>query len=283
MEADQLRLILLFAGMAMVVMIYLWDRYKRTRSRLKGLSLRQARRVQRELEDQDMPAAEDDLPSFSAVTKDSEPVVPAQETIIFQEEPEPVVTPSSVEQPSAEFEMKVEAAVEDTAAETDSFTAASEDDYLHTDPDLQKDMPQMLLQISLVKRSGEFSGEDIESAMAVANLKPGAMDIFHRFDSRYPDRVLFSVANMVNPGTFPMQDMSEFSTPGLLFFSQLPGVRDGMEIYSDMLYAANQLAGELDAVLQDDTHSVLSKQSIQHTRDAIMEHRRKLRLAKLHS
>ncbi len=283
MEADQLRLILLFAGMAMVVMIYLWDRYKRTRSRLKGLSLRQARRVQRELEDQDMPAAEDDLPSFSAVTKDSEPAAPVQEAIFFQEEPEPVVTPSSAEQPPAEFEMKVEAQEEDTVVETDSFTAASEDDYLHTDPDLQKDMPQMLLQISLVKRSGEFSGEDIESAMAVANLKPGAMDIFHRFDSRYPDRVLFSVANMVNPGTFPTQDMSEFSTPGLLFFSQLPGVRDGMEIYSDMLYAANQLAGELDAVLQDDTHSVLSKQSIQHTRDAIMEHRRKLRLAKLHS
>jgi len=76
--------------------------------------------------------------------------------------------------------------------------------------------------------------------------------------------------------------MAAFSTPGLLLFTQLPGVRDGLEIYSDMLYAANELAGILGGVLQDETHSVLSKQTIQHTRDAIMEHRRKLRLAKLH-
>jgi cell division protein ZipA len=286
MEADQLRLILLFAGMAMVVMIYLWDRYKRTRSRLKGLSLRQARRVQRQLADEEVPAGGSDVPSFSAVTTVSEPVAaPVQEDDFFQEEEQlpAVEAVEAVEQPDAGFEMKAEEARSDSGAEPDSFTAAPEDDYLHMDSALQQDMPQMLVQISLVKRNGDFSGADIEAAMSMANLQPGAMDIFHRFDSRYPDRVLFSIANMVNPGHFPVQDMSDFSTPGLLFFTQLPGVRDGMEIYTDMLYAAHELAGQLDGVLQDDSHSVLSKQSIQHTRDAIMEHRRKLRLAKLHS
>jgi len=108
------------------------------------------------------------------------------------------------------------------------------------------------------------------------------MNIFHRQDSRYPDRVLFSVASLVNPGHFPFDDMQDFTTPGLMLFTQLPGVRDGLEIYSDMLYTANELAGLLGGTLQDETHSVLSKQTIQHTRDAILEHRRQLRLAKLH-
>ena len=44
MDADVLRLILLALGALLVVVIFLWDRYKRSRTRLKGLSVRKARR-----------------------------------------------------------------------------------------------------------------------------------------------------------------------------------------------------------------------------------------------
>ena len=170
------------------------------------------------------------------------------------------------------------------ATETDeaSFSADADDDYLHGNFEAQEDLPQMLVQIALVKKEGDFLGMDIQAAMKEANMQSGSMSIYHRYDSRYTDRVLFSIANMVNPGNFPFSEMESFSTPGLLLFTQLPGVREGVEIYADMLYAGNQLAGELGGVLEDETHSILSKQSIQHTRDAIMEHRSKLRLAKLH-
>ncbi len=279
MDADQLRLILLVAGMALVVVIYLWDRYKRSRTRLKGLSLRQARRLQRELAEQE--PAEEDVPSFSAVTRDQ----PAGEEELFQEpllveEPAPE-QPSEI--PELELEPDPEPEAESPAVDEEpAFSADAQDDYLHASPEEQEKLPQMLVQIALVQQEGDFSGPDIAAAMEQVGLRPGAMDIYHRHDSRYPDRVLFSVASLVNPGHFPFDDMDGFSTPGLLLFTQLPGVRDGLEIYSDMLYAANELAGILGGVLQDETHSVLSKQTIQHTRDAIMEHRRKLRLAKLH-
>ena len=270
MDADQLRLILLFAGMVLVVVIYLWDRYKRSRSRLQGLSLRQARRIQRELA-ADAGDAEDEIPSFSAVASRSD--VPARkrsaEPVLLTPEPEEEV----------ELEIQPQAAVAEPEA---GFSARAGDDYLHADPAEREKLPQIVVQIALVKKEGDFQGVDIQAAMEDANLQPGAMNIYHRHDSRYPDRVLFSVANMVNPGHFPLQAMEGFTTPGLLLFTQLPGVRDGMEIYADMLYAANQLAGILGGVLQDETHSALSKQTIQHTRDVIMEHRRKLRLAKFH-
>ncbi|WP_456415276.1 cell division protein ZipA [Thiolapillus sp.] len=265
MDADQLRLILLLAGMVLVVVIYLWDRYKRSRSRLKGLSLRQARRVQRELA-QDAGDVEEDVPSFSAVVQNEAAEKPDHE---------PVLVPEPIEHAAPEIQPQG-VAMEPQAG----FSASAEDDYLHADPAEREKLPQMVVQIALVKKEGDFQGADIRAAMEEANLQPGAMSIYHRHDSRYPDRVLFSVANMVNPGHFPLQEMDGFTTPGLLLFTQLPGVRDGMEIYTDMLYAANQLAGILGGVLQDETHSVLSKQTIQHTRDAIMEHRRKLRLAK---
>jgi cell division protein ZipA len=279
MDAHQLRLILLVAGMVLVVVIYLWDRYKRSRTRLKGLSLRQARRLQRELAEK--APVEDEVPSFSAVVKEK----PEQEPAVFQE-PLLVDNPESEQAadiPELELEPESEPrAMEEARAEEAAFSADAPDDYLHASPEEQESLPQMLVQIGLVCQDGDFSGMDIEAAMEQVGLKAGAMDIYHRYDSRYPDRVLFSVANLVNPGHFPFDDMAAFSTPGLLLFTQLPGVRDGLEIYSDMLYAANELAGILGGVLQDETHSVLSKQTIQHTRDAIMEHRRKLRLAKLH-
>ncbi len=270
MDADQLRLILLLAGMVLVVVIYLWDRYKRSRSRLQGLSLRQARRIQRELAT-DTGNAEEEIPSFSAV-------VAQNDAPVGKKDAEPVLlTPEPAEE--VELETRPQAAVADPEG---GFSADTGDDYLHTDPAEREKLPQMVVQIALVKKEGDFQGTDIQAAMEDANLQPGAMNIYHRHDSRYPDRVLFSVANMVNPGHFPLQAMDDFTTPGLLLFTQLPGVRDGMEIYTDMLYAANQLAGILGGVLQDETHSALSKQTIQHTRDVIMEHRRKLRLAKFH-
>ncbi|WP_456373425.1 cell division protein ZipA [Thiolapillus sp.] len=277
MDADQLRLILLVAGMALVVAIYLWDRYKRSRTRLKGLSLRQARRVQRELAQQE-PVEEEDVPSFSAVGReasvDEEPHGYQESLLADDPEPEPQAL---ILEPAPESE-----AVPEEEPEEPSFSADTRDDYLHVSAEELDSLPQMLVQIALVRQDGDFSGADIAAAMEQVGLKGGAMDIYHRHDSRYPDRVLFSVASLVNPGHFPFDDMAGFSTPGLMLFTQLPGVRDGLEIYSDMLYTANELAGLLGGVLQDETHSVLSKQTIQHTRDAIMEHRRKLRLAKLH-
>ncbi|HID46457.1 MAG TPA: cell division protein ZipA [Chromatiaceae bacterium] len=284
MDADQLRLILLLAGMALVVAIYLWDRYKRSRTRLKGLSLRQARRLQRELADQE-PVIEDEIISFRAVEKnrDTVPEERLDETKVapesfFADEPE---NEPDIEMPGIEGDTKPDQPDPEPVNQT-SFSATEDDDYLHVSPEVQESLPSMLVQIALVKQGGDFSGADIEAAMQEVGLQAGAMDIYHRQDSRYPDRVLFSVASLVNPGYFPFDDMKNFRTPGLMLFTQLPGVRDGLEIYSDMLYTANELAGMLGGILQDETHSVLSKQTIQHTKDAILEHRRKLRLAKLH-
>ncbi len=257
MDADQLRLMLLVAGMVLVAAIYLWDRYKRSRRKLKGLSLRQARRIRKEygLDEEDEGG---DIPSFSANGDEISPEPGISIRLVKREKSEPEPEPL---QPELDF------------------SATEQDDYLHTDPVLREGVPQMVVQIGLVKKEGVFTGPEVLSAMEAAGLEPGPMDIFHRKDPRHPDRVLFSVANMLEPGHFPWEEMDSFTTPGLLFFTQLPGVRDGLEIYSEMLFAANQAAALLGGVLQDENRSTLTKQSIQHTRDAIAEHRRQLRLS----
>jgi cell division protein ZipA len=74
--------------------------------------------------------------------------------------------------------------------------------------------------------------------------------------------------------------MEGFSTPGLAFFAQLPGHGDSLAIFSDMLFTAQRLLAILGGELQDETHSALTKQTIEHIRSQIMEHRRLVQLAR---
>ncbi len=109
----------------------------------------------------------------------------------------------------------------------------------------------------------------------------GDMSIYHRYDGDPArGRVLFGMASIVEPGTFPTDRLDDFTTPGVILFAQLPGHQDGMVIFSDMLFTAERLAVMLDGHLQDGTHSDLSKQTISHIREGILEHRRQVQLAR---
>lgn len=104
--------------------------------------------------------------------------------------------------------------------------------------------------------------------------------IYQRLASDGSKEVLYGLASMVEPGVFPLKSMQEFSTPGLTLFTQLPGPGDGLMIFSDMLYTAERLSAMLQGDLQDDTHSALTKQTIEHLRERIMEHKRQIQLAR---
>ena len=140
-------------------------------------------------------------------------------------------------------------------------------------------LPVKILQINIVAGKGRFNGQDILKVVDEIGLQPGEMQILHRYapGSR---KVLFSAANLVEPGSFPLDSMEGFSTPGLTLFAKLPGPLDGMKVYSAMLDAARRLAESLGGGLQDETHSDLTKQTIEHTRAEILEHCRKLALAR---
>lgn len=258
MDADQLRLILLALGATLVVLIYGWDRYKRSRRRLRSMPRSTLRKqpVFHE-EQQDQEESLDDLPHIHTEA-DDDPVAP------FQLSEQEAVGRKQADGTQHELE----------------FSAIEESDYVHMNPDLQEDLPRMVIQIALVRKERPYEGKEIEQSMEDVGLRLGEMDIYHYYDSERSDQVLFSVASMVEPGQFPVSDMEKFTTPGLLLFTQLPGVRDGMLIYSEMLFTAERLAGLMGGTLQDGTHSVLSKQTIEHTRDSILEHRRKVQLAR---
>jgi cell division protein ZipA len=97
------------------------------------------------------------------------------------------------------------------------------------------------------------------------------MSIFHRHADRKGGPVLFSVANALNPGTFDLNDISDFSTQGVCFFMTLPNVANNMLAFEQMLATAKHVQSVLDAELKDDNRSVMTAQTVEHYRQRIRD------------
>jgi cell division protein ZipA len=119
---------------------------------------------------------------------------------------------------------------------------------------------------------GSFDGSAVVHAASQCGIEPGEMDIFHRYpDPNFPKNPLFSMANMVKPGTFPFGAMAEFVSPGLTLFSQAEGASGDPDRLEEMLASAHCLADRLNAEIRDETRSLLTPQVEERLRDRVLE------------
>lgn len=130
-----------------------------------------------------------------------------------------------------------------------------------------------VLVINVVaKTDRDIAGIDMLQVLMANGLIFGEMRIFHRhLEHNRESPVLFSVANMVNPGTFDLNQIGEFSTKGLCFFLTLPNVATSMQAFEKMLEAVQQIRVALDCDLKDDSRSVMTAQTIEHYRQRVRD------------
>jgi len=140
-----------------------------------------------------------------------------------------------------------------------------------------------VFMLNVVARSDQgFRGDDILQILLACDLRFGDMNFFHRHEFEAGrGAIQFSVANMVQPGVFDIDNMADMSTPGLVFFLTLPGPEDMIKAYDYMLETAQAVARNLGADVLDESRSVLTKQTVEHGRQKIRELERRL-LAKAH-
>lgn len=132
------------------------------------------------------------------------------------------------------------------------------------------------------KNDEQFNGAIILQTLLSLGFRYGDMNIFHRHrEARGKGPVLFSLANAVKPGTFDLDNIDTFYTPGLTLFMQLPGPQDPAAAYELMLDTAKRMASELEGLLLDGNRSTLTHQAQQHDRERIREYtRRRMALQK---
>ncbi len=136
---------------------------------------------------------------------------------------------------------------------------------------------QELIVINAMSPSGKpFKGSDLLQILMACDVRYGKMNIFHRYENADGSgEIQFSVANLVEPGNFDLDEIEDFSTPGVVFFMHLPGPADSMKAYEAMVETARCLVKNLDGELRDQTHSVATKQTLEHYKQRIRDFERR--------
>jgi len=130
---------------------------------------------------------------------------------------------------------------------------------------------EKIVTLYIAARAGEkLHGPDIVVAAEKAGLAYGHMNVFHRLVEAHPERgPIFSVANIMKPGSFDMASIQSLETPAIAFFLTLPAPIPALDAWETMLPTAERMAELLDGVLLDESRNALGRQRVQHIRDEL--------------
>jgi cell division protein ZipA len=130
-----------------------------------------------------------------------------------------------------------------------------------------------VLVLNVTAKHGRvFAGDDLLQVLITLGLKFGDMNIFHkRLSKEHQSTVIFSVANMLNPGTFDLNNMDEFATLGISFFLALPTPINNLDAFEQMLVVAQEIRDTLGGDLKDDHRNGMTGQTIEHYRQRIRD------------
>ena len=129
--------------------------------------------------------------------------------------------------------------------------------------------PEMFVVIYVLALDEPFLGQGLVEVLLDSGMTFGEMDIFHQLDDRGAQ--LFSLASAVEPGTFNMSSLDQFSTPGVILFMRLHELAAPLQVLDSMLSVANIVAQELNGEVRDETRSVMTPQTIEHCRQSLTE------------
>jgi cell division protein ZipA len=145
-------------------------------------------------------------------------------------------------------------------------------------PRLPRQLDPEVFMLNVVARSpAGFNGGDILHILLACDLRFGDMSFFHRYEQEAGlGPIQFSVANMMQPGVFDIDNMSDVTTPGLVFFLTLPGPEDMMQAFDYMFETAQAVARNLEGDVLDESRSAMTKQVVEHSRQKIVDLERRM-------
>lgn len=229
----ELRIGLLLAGLAVLVMLYFFTRAKTRKTRRK--------------EFEDFNFDKDDLPNplDAGLDSETESVGPVR---VIQENPD--YPGDRIEAPDS----KESTARQDGPAGEEGASGEKKLVVLHV----------------MARRPEAFRGTSIMDLVRELDLEYDDMRIFHRKVKRLSGRkAVYSILNAVKPGTFDRDNMDQFETPGISFVMSLPGPETGLKAFNIMHEAAKRAAEYLQGEIFDESRNRLSQQTVAHLQEEV--------------
>ena len=138
----------------------------------------------------------------------------------------------------------------------------------------------MVITVRIVPHPGEqFPAEDLILALRKDGLVHGKYGIFHSMSEDDIPRIRYSVASLVEPGSFDLSKLKDSYYDGVSIFMVLPAPEDCVFLFDDMLQTARQVAKQVDGRLIDEQGGALSVQRERYMREEVMEFLRRSRQA----
>lgn len=252
---------LIVAGVAVLLGVFLFARPKKPKQGIRQAweeEDQDAERVEPSLSEQ-FAEFDDDLPSMSA--HDDETMDDALESNsqgdFFVSDDDDVGDAS--EHDGSEGDVDDEADASDIDAPKPSQGSVFDHEF------------EKIITLFISARAGEmFQGSDLLVACEKVGLVLGDMNIFHRFGDQDGDvRPVFSVANILKPGSFDINGMADSETPGLTVFMMLPGPLSALDAWEIMLPITERLSELLDGMVLDAQRNALGRQRIAYLRDEL--------------
>ena len=127
---------------------------------------------------------------------------------------------------------------------------------------------QQILVMHLMAPKGELlNGQQLQEAALEVGLRYGESKIFQRHLSEDgAGEVLFSMANLVNPGTFDLKTIDQMTTPGVTLFMALDDIEDPVSAFDIMIQSVDSMSSALGLSVLDETRSSITRQTIDHYR-----------------
>ncbi len=266
MEMDNFRWILLAVGIFIIVVIYLisrknkrdfyqdddnlsedlpdisttnWDDLDEGVGEVRIIARAQDDTLKAD-NDSAMPFSRDrdeELPD-ALMHDDYEAVIDSERKPGLQPETESVSEPEPVPEIAAEPEPEVEAGAEPS---------------------------ETVLVFNILARDGStLSGKSINSIALANDMVFGEMNIYHRMGD--DNKPVFSLVNMVKPGSFDPSTIHELNTPGITLFLQLPGPPNAGHAFNDMLHTAQRMSEVMEARLCDSKRQPLTESAVEEYR-----------------
>jgi cell division protein ZipA len=241
---NELRIILLLVGVAVIAFIYIWE------------TLKQKRHLRARID------------GYHATSKSTPRIVPVADTSATEERDMAGFTLFLHQQETPAYAKPVTTLKSRLNAEVD-LDLWNEPGPAADDLKPGKTTEQEIIVIYITAdNQPHFNGTDILKAVEAADMKYGDMQIFHYYgpDRKHARCPLLSLANINEPGYFVLEDMNTFTTKGLALFLCLPAEMGGDIAFEFMLDAAHALARSLGGELRGTDRKPLDEDAINRLR-----------------